>query len=100
MEKHILYVLSLEPQITTQHLKMSGMYWATTALSLMSSGDRIDKEHVVNSVLECQKPSGGFGAHKQHDEHLLFTLSAIQILASLDSLHKINPKSVIACLLS
>jgi geranylgeranyl transferase type-2 subunit beta len=40
---------------------------------------------------------GGFGAHVGHDAHLIYTLSAIQILAIQDSLSIIDHEKVIQC---
>jgi geranylgeranyl transferase type-2 subunit beta len=35
-------------------------------------------------------PKGGFGGNETHDHHLLYTLSAVQILAMFDALDKID----------
>ena len=37
-------------------------------------------------MLSCQTDSGGFGAAPGHDAHLLYTNSAVQILAMVDGL--------------
>jgi geranylgeranyl transferase type-2 subunit beta len=41
---------------------------------------------------------GGFGGHTRHDAHLLYTLSAIQILAIYDALDRINIDTVASCI--
>lgn len=41
---------------------------------------------------------GGFGGNLEHDAHLLYTLSAVQILIVLDSLDKINKQATANCL--
>ncbi|VEU37828.1 unnamed protein product [Pseudo-nitzschia multistriata] len=88
----------------TEHLRMSGIYWTYTALSLLVSPSEADaiignessraSDHqpqppetelplprLVEWVLRCYDPrSGGFGGNVGHDGHLLYTLSALQIL--------------------
>jgi len=39
----------------------------------------------VDFVLSCLHESGGFGAAPKHDAHMLYTVSAVQILATLDA---------------
>jgi geranylgeranyl transferase type-2 subunit beta len=46
-------------------------------------------------VLSCQNPDGGFGAAPGHDSHLLYTVSAVQILATVDALPPPPDKKVI-----
>ncbi|CAI5514194.1 unnamed protein product [Closterium sp. Naga37s-1] len=41
-------------------------------------------------LLSCQQPDGGFGGSIGHDSHLLYTLSAVQILALLDKLDAVD----------
>jgi len=40
---------------------------------------------------------GGFGAHPDHDAHILSTLSAIQILVTQDALDKLDVDRVVKC---
>jgi len=40
---------------------------------------------------------GGFGAHPDHDAHILSTLSAIQILVMQDALDKVDADRVVKC---
>lgn len=49
-------------------------------------------------VLTCfHSDDGGFGASPRNDSHLLATLSAVQILALLDELHRLDTDKVVAC---
>ena len=83
----------------TEHLRMSGIYWTYTALSLLVSPSEANKmlgvlpsstgasseeggrPSIVEWVLKCfDAISGGFGGNIGHDGHLLYTLSALQIL--------------------
>jgi hypothetical protein len=42
-------------------------------------------------------PTGAFGAHPEHDAHLLPTLSAIQILVMHDALDRLDVDRVVKC---
>jgi geranylgeranyl transferase type-2 subunit beta len=67
----------------TEYLRMSGIYWGLTAMSLMKNLDRMRKEEILEFVRSCQDPiGGGFSASPDHDPHLLYTLSALQVLAN------------------
>ena len=97
----------------TEHLRMSGVYWSLGALSLLRGADDVDslmgltrsrsdgdgtiRRSIVDFVFDCFDPAtGGFGGNCRcggggrrpipHDGHLLYTLSALQILAMADAL--------------
>ena len=72
------------------HKKLSAAYWTVGALFLLGAEERIPREALIEWVLQCQHESGGFGGDVRQDPHLLFTLSAVQILAMLDALHRID----------
>ena len=80
----------------TEYLRMSGVYWGLTAMALMSKLDKMEKEEVIEFVKSCQHESGGFSATVEHDPHLLYTLSAIQVgfIAVLNFNH-FSPKHTI-----
>lgn len=40
--------------------------------------------------MSCQHEDGGFGAAPNHDSHMLYTVSAIQILVILDALDELE----------
>ena len=48
-------------------------------------------------VLHCQKPSAGFGGSPRHDPHILYTLSAVQILALYNKTDLLDADAVAAC---
>ncbi|CAE1312175.1 RABGGTB [Acanthosepion pharaonis] len=79
----------------TEYLRMSGIYWGLTALSLMGKLDKVDKQEVLDFVKKCQHENGGFAASLGHDPHLLYTLSAIQILSLYDAVDCINSDKVV-----
>lgn len=41
--------------------------------------------------------AGGFGAHPDHDAHILATLSAIQILTTQNALDRVDIPRVVKC---
>lgn len=71
-----------------------GLYWGLNALDLMHARDALPREDVIKFVLGCQKPNGGFGAAPNHDAHITFTLSAVQILLIEDALDKIDADQI------
>eukprot|EP01133_Synstelium_polycarpum_P011905 gene11905-13871_t len=79
----------------TEHLRMNGMYWGMATLYLLGSLDRLNRDDTIKWVLACQKPNGGFSGNVKHDEHLLSTLSAIQILILLDAIDQLDVESVV-----
>ena len=76
--------------VLTEYMRMSGVYWGLTAMALLGRDvhKEMDGDAVVAWVLRCQHPCGGFGGGEGHDPHLLYTLSALQILALLGALDK------------
>ena len=105
IQKHIDYIKSLESKnkssllaVYSAHLRLNAIYWGSTALYLLNAIDQLDRNTIVRNIMECYHPKvGGFGGHKGHDPHLLFTLSAIQVLATFDALHEINPTAILNC---
>lgn len=76
---------------------MSGVYWGLTALHLLGRPNALDGPAVVAWVLACQRPCGGWGGSERHDAHLLYTLSALQILALYDELDRVDADAVARC---
>jgi len=91
----------------TEHLRMSGVYWSLTALSLLKSPEQVDtlimgisapkdnRPSLVDWVMSCyEERTGGFGGNVGHDAHLLYTLSAIQILALADKIDIVDKNAI------
>lgn len=74
----------------TEHLRLNGVYWGLTALHLLGHPDALPQDKTVEFVLACQNKDGGFGAASGHDSHMLYTVSAIQILATLDAMSALD----------
>lgn len=94
-EKHVEYIrkVSMDTEsfeyLATQHFRMSGIYWGLTSLYLLGVDIKQESSYsgMVDWILSCQdQSSGGFGGNIDHDPHLLYTLSAVQILALYDEL--------------
>ncbi|CAI9097040.1 OLC1v1033336C1 [Oldenlandia corymbosa var. corymbosa] len=68
------------------HLRLNGAYWGLTTLDILGKLHIVDQDDVIPWVMQCQHESGGFGGNIGHDPHLLYTLSAIQVLALYDKI--------------
>nr|KYP67779.1 Geranylgeranyl transferase type-2 subunit beta [Cajanus cajan] len=99
-EKHVQYILSVEKRkdsfesVVMEHLRMNGAYWGLTALYLLGKLDTVDVDEVVSWLMSCLHESGGFGGNVGHDPHILYTLSAVQVLALFDKLDVIDVDKV------
>jgi len=60
------------------------------ALHLLGHPEALPRDETIAFVKSCQHEDGGFSAHPDHDSHLLYTLSAVQILAMVDALDAID----------
>ena len=55
-------------------------------MHLLGHPEGLPREETIEFVLSCMHESGGFGAAPGHDAHMLYTVSAVQILATIDAL--------------
>eukprot|EP00850_Spirogloea_muscicola_P022913 SM000318S12215 [mRNA] locus=s318:104839:107258:+ [translate_table: standard] len=60
---------------------MSGVYWGLAGMALLGALPDMDEPRVLAWLLRCRHPNGAFGANEGHDAHILYTYSAVQILA-------------------
>lgn len=74
----------------TEHLRLNGVYWGLTALHLLGHPETLPRHATIDFVLSCQHESGGFGAAPGHDAHMLYTVSAVQILGTVDALDELD----------
>lgn len=98
---HKSFVLGLDKKTDTfeyfvgEHLRMSGVYWGLMAMDLIECLDDMQRDAIVAWVMTCQDTeTGGFSGNVGHDVHLLYTLSAIQILAIFDELDRLDKEKV------
>ncbi|MCL7036878.1 hypothetical protein MKW94_030266 [Papaver nudicaule] len=95
-EKHVQYIISIEKKkdsfeaVAMEHLRMNGAYWGLTTLDLLGKLGAVDQDEVVSWVMQCQHESGGFAGNIGHDPHMMYTLSAVQVLALLDKLYVLD----------
>ncbi|CAH0515312.1 unnamed protein product [Peronospora belbahrii] len=93
---HINYLMSLKNKkedfesCMTEHMRMSGLYWGVGAMALLNREDEMKPSEIIDWVLQCEHPDGGFSGNIRHDRHLLYTLHALLILAMLDALDRIQ----------
>jgi len=76
----------------TEHLRLNGLYWGLNALHLLNRPDALHRKETIDFVLSCQADNGGFGAAPGHDAHLLYTASAVQILAMVDGFGELEKR--------
>ncbi|KAI9814796.1 MAG: hypothetical protein M1827_003062 [Pycnora praestabilis] len=98
VEKHVTYIQSLDTRKDeleywlTEHLRLSGLYWGLTALHLLGHPKALPWEETVDFVLSCQHDNGGFGAAPGHDAHMLYTVNAVQILATIGAIDDLDKR--------
>lgn len=67
--------------VMVNHLKMSALYWALTSLVLLRHDIEPMRERVFSFLASCyNSDNGGYAGDVGLGSHLLFTLSALQIL--------------------
>ncbi|RMZ75864.1 hypothetical protein DV737_g5060, partial [Chaetothyriales sp. CBS 132003] len=98
--KHVQYIQKLDTVRVsrkdeleywlTEHLRLNGVYWGLTALHLLGCPDGLPRDKTIAFVLACQNSDGGFGAAPGHDSHMLYTVSAVQVLATIDAISALD----------
>ena len=58
----------------------------------MGYPDALPRSETIEFILSCQHTNGGFGAAPGHDPHMLYTVSAVQILVTIDAVHVLDSK--------
>jgi geranylgeranyl transferase type-2 subunit beta len=76
----------------TEHLRLNGLYWGLTALHLLGQPDALPRQGILDFVFSCLHETGGFGAAPGHDAHMLYTVSGVQILATLDAFGELEDR--------
>lgn len=112
LEKHCAYLAAYSQnkdgyeQVMVEYLRMSGMYWGMTAMDVINHLPELgrhskscficnlqlfvtgSREEILVFIKACQHESGGISASVGHDPHMLYTLSAVQILTTYDAIDK------------
>lgn len=95
-DKHIEYIVNHGKDNAyeyhmTEFLRMSGIYWGVTALDTLQHLEKLNRAEILEFIKKCQCPqTGGISACGQHDPHILYTLSAVQVLCIYDCLNEID----------
>lgn len=102
VDRHVEYIRTLDTRKDeyaywlTEHLRLNGIYWGLTALHLLGHPDALPRDDVLDFTLSCLhadgEDAGGFGAAPGHDAHMLYTVSGVQILATLDGLDELEKR--------
>ncbi|KAK2156852.1 hypothetical protein NP493_1934g00003 [Ridgeia piscesae] len=101
LQKHISYISAYGTKkddyeyCMTEYLRLSGIYWGLTVMDLMHSLELMDRQEVLQFVRECQHECGGVGASIGHDPHLLYTLSAVQVVTLYDAVDTLDVDAVV-----
>ncbi|BES95329.1 Geranylgeranyl transferase [Nesidiocoris tenuis] len=102
LEKHVDYLLKYGKDAndfefcTTEYLRMSGMYWVLTTLAVAKKLDTVQRDQFLDFIDECwDSSSGGYSACPGHDPHILYTLSAVQIAATLDAIERLPSDDIV-----
>ncbi|KAF7477772.1 Hypothetical predicted protein [Marmota monax] len=96
LEKHADYIASYGSKkdnyeyCMSEYLRMSGISWVLTVMDLMGQLDQMNREEILTFIKSCQYEYGGISASIGHDPHLLYTLSAVQILTLYDSINVVD----------
>ena len=67
----------------SEYLRMSGIYWGLTVMDLMGQLHRMNREEILTCIQSCQHECGGISVSIGRGPHLLYTLSAVQILSMI-----------------
>ena len=102
VDQHVKYIQTLDARKDeyaywlTEHLRLNGIYWGLTALYLLGHPEALPRDGVLDFTLSClhfdDEDAGGFGAAPGHDAHMLYTVSGVQILATLKGWDELEKK--------
>lgn len=96
VELHAKYLVGLRHKkedfesCMVEHMRVSGMYWGVGAMALLGREQEMQPAEIVDWVMQCAHPDGGFAGNVGHDRHLLYTLHALLVLAMLGALDRVD----------
>lgn len=88
-EKHIEFLnsytktVNAEEHIYNETLKMKGVYFFISSCKLLYHKIK-HKQYIINFILKCQNPDGGFGQNINYDSHIISTHYAVLSLILLN----------------
>ena len=79
-----------------EFLRINGAYWSNTALYLMGGFEELNTKEMMEFIKSCKCDiTAAYGPAENHDSHLLYTLSAIQIAAERDTLDQLDKEGLV-----
>ena len=79
-----------------EFLRINGVYWSNTALYLMGGFEELNTKEIMEFLKSCKCDiTAAYGPAENHDSHLLYTLSAIQIAAERDTLDQLDKEGLV-----
>ena len=101
-EKNIEYLTSLDKTrdkdsigfFTSEHLKVSALYWGVSALNILHQLDRHNKEETIQFLQQCECENGGYSGSIGQDSHITSTHYAILVLAQFGRLDLVKKEKV------
>lgn len=104
------FILSLDPSFSSDtperldiimmaHMKMSALYWALSSLTILKEPIP-SVEKIVGFIKSCGNANGGYGGDTGLDSHILFTLSAVQVMTILGRKSELDKGNITKYILS
>lgn len=85
--------------VMMSHIKMSALYWAVCSLAILGEPiPSVDK--IIEFVQSCANADGGYGGDTTLDSHILFTLSAVQVMTILGREDLLDSRNITRYVLS
>ncbi|KAB8115393.1 hypothetical protein EE612_055826 [Oryza sativa] len=105
-EKHVRYIVTMEKQkdsfesLVMEHIRLNGAYWGLTTLDLLHKLHAVEADEFIEWIMSCYHPDQvDWGGNVGHDAHVLYTLSAGQVLCLFDRLDALDVDKVADCIL-
>lgn len=101
LDKHIEFIANYGQgetyyeYVMAEFLRINGVYWGLTAMDVMGAVDRMDRTEILTFLKDCHHPSGGYRPAPDHDPHLLYTLSAVQIAVQYDAVSELDVEGIV-----
>ncbi|KAF2911052.1 geranylgeranyl transferase type-2 subunit beta 1 isoform X1 [Oryza sativa Japonica Group] len=102
-EKHVRYIVTMEKKkdsfesLVMEHIRLNGAYWGLTTLDLLHKLHAVEADEFIEWIMSCYHPDSGsarrgvdWGGNVGHDAHVLYTLSAGQVLCLFDRLDALD----------
>ncbi|XKL65425.1 hypothetical protein PGB90_008845 [Kerria lacca] len=100
-EKHIQFIKKYSEDKSsyeyymTEYLRMSGLYWGLTTLELLDKKDLLSEIEVMEFIRNCINDNGGISPSIDHDPHILYTLSAVQVACILNREYELPTEKIV-----